>query len=654
MSFINDLAPSDQRLLEYDAATNPAPKHTTPTFWQNVTDPIGPGAYQGLLEGAVGLEAGFSNAWEGALDAAAGAFLPKPRELGEPAGRGGLLRVADQINPFATVEDNGRPDVTSLERMTQEDLGQGLASKVQELHVDPATTGMAGQVLGSLAIVLPRTAVGAVVAGPVGGAISAGAPAGYSRTVALESQGVDESTASKVGAVEGAVTGIGAFLPMARIVKPVVGDAALSVGANVGLGIVQRGVSAEILESRGYTAQAAQFKAFDKTSMLIDAVLGGFFFGIGRMTGASRPTTSEVDAALTERLSQHADADTAPGLPVDPRSSVAHQYALRSAIEQINRGETVVLPDNIHAAEFIRTIDDVVPIIPPRADIEASARADVLPTVRQELEQELAGIVPNVRDLRTEMAGLQRSIDGLDSTFRDRAKEFQQQDNSRKQSETLAREAIDQERVQTQQRLDAIEEQLVGNRTAEQARADLAAIDRGEVSARLEERVKTRAAEIERGFQRNPLADGVSGANRFRTQRQVDEAAARSEIDRAVTDYESTLPPVRKAPSPRTEVTPEPAPARPAEPAGKRQSEGPTIEQEGQQAPRAGGGEELQLLRNAVARLPDAMVRVGEDADGNPIMVRADEALVEIEAEHAAGMREAEAYNAAITCMLRL
>src|SRR3546814_12210261 len=65
-----------------------------------------------------------------------------------------------------------------------------------------------------------------------------------------------------------------------------------------------------------------------------------------------------VDAALSERTFQHADVDTAPGAPINPRSAVAHQDAIRTAISQLSRGEPVALPESIHSAEFLRTADE--------------------------------------------------------------------------------------------------------------------------------------------------------------------------------------------------------------------------------------------------------------------------------------------------------
>ncbi|MFW8695416.1 hypothetical protein, partial [Mesorhizobium japonicum] len=107
------------------------------------------------LEAGAAVESGVSSLWQGGLDLAASALLPEPKF-------GGTL------------------DVTSAERSSQETLGQGTAQEVMDLRPDPAEVGIVGQILGEAAAVLPRTVVGTVLAGPVGGAVAAGGPAGYS------------------------------------------------------------------------------------------------------------------------------------------------------------------------------------------------------------------------------------------------------------------------------------------------------------------------------------------------------------------------------------------------------------------------------------------------------------------------------------------
>ena len=329
----------------------------------------------------------------------------------------------------------------------------------------------------------------------MGAAAAAGGPAGYSRKRTAMEEGIDENTATWLGVTEGAVTAVGAAIPAAGFVKSLGGDVALAIGANVGLGMAHRGVSAALLESGGYQAQAAQYRAMDATAIATDAILGAAFFGIGRAT-MRRPTTEQIDAALADRNAQHADVDTAPGAPIDARSAVAHQDALRAAIDSINRGEPVVLPDNIQSARFLRDIDESPVVAPSRDQALVTAREELLPIIRAETEQAAAGSLPNVKDVKAELSAVARSIDALDDTFRARAKEFQGEGMGRKQAEQAARQAIADERAQLGDRQSALNESLSGNRSAEQARADLNALDRGEIPARVADRFNARADEI--------------------------------------------------------------------------------------------------------------------------------------------------------------
>lgn len=603
-----------------------------PGFFTGALDVVGPNLLRGGIEAGTAIESGLSSAWQGGLDAAASLLLPEPKF-------------------------GGTPNVTSAEESSQEAMGQGVGEMAKDYRPDPTEVGVAGQIIGEAAAILPRTIIGAVAGGPVGAAVAAGGPAGYSRKRTAMEEGVDESTATLLGITEGVVTGVGAAIPAAGFTKSLAGDALLAVGANVGLGMAHRGAAATLLQGGGYHAQAAQYRALDATAIATDAILGAAFFGIGRAT-MRRPTTDQINAALTERNAQHADIDTAPGLPVDPRSAVAHQDALRAAIDSINRGEPVVLPDNIQSASFLRDADEPPVIAPSRDEALVSAREELLPIIRAETEQVASGSLPNVKDVKAELSTVTRSLEGLEKTFRARAKEFQQQGQTRKQAEQSARQAISEERTQLTDRQSALTDSLEGNRSAVQARADLNALDRGEVPSRFDDRFNKRADEIIQGFQRKPLADGVSGARRTPIPRQINERAARDEIDVLVREHEATLPrePETAAP-PRTDSPPGRKPADLAstpKDASSKANDAETASKDARSPADNAESPELELLRGAVARNPEAMVRTGYDADGKPTSSRADEVLAAIEAEHATGVREANAYTAAIGCLLRL
>ncbi|KAF1032960.1 MAG: hypothetical protein GAK37_00280 [Pseudomonas sp.] len=604
-----------------------------PGFWQGSLDVIGPGLKRGGIEAANSVSAG--------LVELAGTEVVSTLAAGLGAG----------YTPGFDADRHAAEAARGAEELTAE-IGRSTAESVKDLRPDPVEVGMAGQVIGELSAILPRTIAGAVTGGLPGAAVAAGAPAGYAKTQTAKAEGIDDSTALQLGAVEGLTTGVSAALPAARFVGPVLGDAAIALGANVGLGVAHRGVSAEILRANGYEAQAAQYEMFNKTAIATDLVMGLAFFGLGRAT-YRRPTPDQIDAALTDRNAQHADIDTAPGLAVDARSTVAHQDALAAAIVSINRGEPVVLPDSIHGAEFIRGSEAPAPKAPTREEALAAARQELEPTIRVELEGEAAGLAPNVADVRNELAGVQRTLDDLDSSFRERAKQAQGEGLSRKQAETTARQAIAQERQQLTDRVTALEDILQGNRAGEQARGETAAIARGETPERIRPRIEARADEIMRGFERSSLAAGVSRARERQTPRQVSERSAREEIDSLVREHEASLP---RDPAPAARIR-----EQQAEPRSTQESRpSPTAMPADGATPREIGEArpevelpELQMLRDTVARNPEAVVNTGYDIDGKPTSARADEVLAGIQAEHDAGTRDAQSYIAAVNCMLR-
>jgi hypothetical protein len=631
MSWLDDTVEEGELLsqaqrIAYTAETAERPE---PGAFAGAYGALGQGLVRGAFEGAGAFEALFAQA--------SGNLAAQSLTFGDVFGPDG-----ESVSPITEEERDAIQQKVSA-------IGTDTARAVLDLRPDPTTTGWASQILSEAGAVLPRTVLGALAGGPIGGAVAAGAPAGFAGKVVAEAEGIDPATATLKGVIEGATLGVGALLPAARFVRPLLGDLGIAVGANVGLGAASRGLTGQLLDSAGYTAQSAQYQAMDGQALAIDAILGAAFLGIGR-AGMRRPNTEQVQAALTENNAQHFEVATAPGLPLNPKSAIAHQDALRGAIEQLNRGEPVALPESIHAAEFLRASDEVAQIVPPRAELLISARAELEPTVRAELEQRAADLLPNVRDLKTELTGIQRSLAALDDSFRARAKEFQSQGQSRKQAETSARQAIAAERAALNQRQATIDESLAANRSAEQARAELATLERGELPRGMKERINARADELAHGFQRRPLAGQVREANL--TPRQRVERSAKKELDRLVAEHAASLPPETLSIPAVRAIEPEPTAAPSAAPA-VRVAE-PTAEPAAPGARAAAEPPEVQLLRTAIARQPNAVVRSGFDADGQPIALRADEALAELLAERDAGLREASVYDKAIACFLRL
>ncbi|ANC03967.1 hypothetical protein AB688_18335 [Pseudomonas putida] len=616
------------------------------------TEKLSPGAFTGAL-GAFG-----TGLVRGGIEAAR-TVQTAALQLGSAAIESDLSIGASYFPEFEEGQTQAQREFGEEEASR---IGRETAESVMHLRPDPTEVGVVGQILGEAAAVLPRTVVGAVSAGPLGAAVAAGAPAGYSSKRVAMAEGIDEDTATLKGLIDAGTMGVGAVLPAARFVGPVLGDAAIAVGANVGLGMAGRGATAAVLERGGYTAQAAQYRVMDGTALATDAILGAAFFGIGRI-GMRRPTTEQVDAALTERTTQHFDVDTAPGAPVDPRSAMSHQEALRTAIGQLSRGEPVAVPDSIHSAEFLRGTETPTPRAPTREAAIATARAELEPTLRAELEQDLPGVLPNVADVRADLAGVQRTLDGLDDTFRERAKQAQGEGMSRKQAETAARQAIEQERQQLTERVTALEDALQGNRTAELSRGELAALARGETPERLQPRIEARADEIMQGFEPKPLAAGVAQGN----ERLNLAAAARAEIARLVAEQDALAP--RAEPTGLDIGSPK-AVTKSAD--GVTEQAGNTTKQaesvtsgakpltpERDPADMAGPSQAdsdptIQLADEIMTRVDDMRLPTGAlDEEGRPVTVSARELLAQADDYIKAAQQDARGFAAAAACFLQ-
>lgn len=308
--------------------------------------------------------------WQGSLTAIDTGLTKGALKIGDTFGEGpGKARYG--IDEAPTIEDFHK---------RKAEARKGYAKVIQDLTPDPATTGLAGQMLNPLADIIPRAAVGAAFGGPVASGLLAGIPEYTTGKTMAEAEGIDPKTASKKAAIDSVTMGVGAMLPAAGIFKNVWGDLGATVGANVLLGIGQRGGTAHLLEENGYTTQAGQYQAFDKTSMVIDAILGAAFFGVARVTAPREiaPTEKQpepgavediavdadgqvrmlvrpetVDAALVQNQENHASM-SGPGVPVDPKSASAHQQSLQQALEQMAQGVPVTITAEMEHAAFLR------------------------------------------------------------------------------------------------------------------------------------------------------------------------------------------------------------------------------------------------------------------------------------------------------------
>ncbi|QYM70647.1 hypothetical protein K1X80_10025 [Pseudomonas sp. So3.2b] len=639
MSLIGDLAFSDQRTLEQDSLANPATTLPEPGFW----DGSGTALFSGIGQGLAQL----------------------------------TLQAAQYGNdPTQMISLNVESDEDNLAR--REHIGDMRNEMTERMRPDAATSGTAAQVLFGLGDAGSRFAFGLASGGMPVGALTAGTSMGEQRFAELKGQGVDTKTAAIAGAIEGGVIGVGAFLPAARLFSAPAVDLAATAGANVGLGIAARGGVGAVLEKNGYTQQSQQYKALDATGLAVDGLLGGLFWGAGRaMTRGV--LAGEADAALTANNGLHHQHGTAPGAPVDARSSIAHQAALDQAIAQLGRGEPVNLGGIADDATFIRADQ----IGPRREVIRQQAEQEVFAAARAELEPVAATGLPNVRDLRTELGTLQKTVDGLDGTYRESAKSFQRQGMSRKQAERAARDGIAEQRQAAQGRIGEINQALDGNRAAERAGADLAAMDRGQVPGRLAMKVDERAEQIGSAFKRTALASSVSpdhGAALMRAAGKEMEKLLREgghivddikvspsrDIDigapaaTARSDGEAPRAPESTAP-PDLSVQPEGARAD-TEQQGQLTQEAPVPSPEQIREPSSAAADPLADIDAALPALVDSIVSGERDVqiptgafneDGSAVTVSAREMLAEADGNIARAENDSKGFLAAALCALR-
>jgi hypothetical protein len=287
--------------------------------------------------------------------------------------------------PALLLGDAATPVLRSSARSVDKVLGTTLDSwladqqkrnvaALDDLRPDPATTGFAGQVVHSLFDI----GSSAMLYTPEGAA----ALEGYSRRQELISKGVDEGTASAVGAVSGVATLIGVKAPV-TLGAAAAGQGAKTIatnavyGASTASGVAERGTSRELLERSGYVDQAALLDPFDKQALAAEFILGGLFSGGASALGHRSTVRAQeaADAAMAVQAAKHAALDTAPGVPADTRSMAAHQRAMAAAFDQELAGERVNVGDTLSEATFVR--DTSATARATTEHIQAEARSHV-------------------------------------------------------------------------------------------------------------------------------------------------------------------------------------------------------------------------------------------------------------------------------------
>ncbi|APY64441.1 hypothetical protein [Salmonella enterica] len=599
MSYFGLNAVNQNQQLD-EAASNPAGFNTDVGFFDN----SGTAAVSGLYSGLVA----------------------KPDQLLWA----GMDKIVSPIAKF--VNENTSINDTSAEYIAEQ---RKLAEQqVKRLTPDAATTGTAGQVLHGLFDMGGQAVVGSLLAGPAGGAAAVTALQGFSEFERLTAQGVDFRTAQEAGLVQGVTAGAGTLIPMSlglraggalaesvgaqlartgeSAVRNVAAtavraapDIAYAAGTNIAFGMAQRGLTAKTLRDGGYNEMANQYDVFDRQSIAIDAVLGVAFGGVGRFLNArgesaTTPAFSpaEVDAALADNASHHAEIDVAPGVPVNVLSRDAHIQALQKAMNDVSQGRAVDVASIAEPASFsdvpgrrsliAQSIDEVL----FHAD-EGSAAREV---ETRTLEEQAAQVLPrgDRQVYQSEIANSQRIIDNL----------TEQRNQILSEEPKGSGKELAQSRAEKQSRLRDIDQRII------------------EAQGRLE-------------FSRNALSPHEPGGEFFE---------ARAELARrqqAESDLNAQAMSFYKTAEVRT-----PDEAAPFEPG--------TVLRQAEQKPTAeqAGDMDLRIAEDSLVESPDMMITVLDD-EGNPQSRSAREVLDEASRENEQAIQDSSLFDVAVSCFLR-
>lgn len=194
---------------------------------------------------------------------------------------------------------------------------------------DANTVGTAGRILGGLSeIALPLAAGG-------GNPLLLIGSQEMGTATDLTRAGANPNAAVLTGLAQGLSTAIGFKLPF--LGSNFLTKAATGAAGNLVTNIVTSAISQKLMSgSLGTPELATQYDPFDYEARLTDVLTGIAFGGLAHLS-----VPSVRDAAITATNAKHFQQDTAPGIPIDPKSAVAHQDAMQSAMDSLLKGEPV-------------------------------------------------------------------------------------------------------------------------------------------------------------------------------------------------------------------------------------------------------------------------------------------------------------------------
>lgn len=288
------------------------------------------------------------------------------------AASGGLTPGFDpdqQKNRAASLEAADKLKTDGIDWRTDESRVQ--SDFARDLRPDPATAGVAENLMFGLTKGLAKAVPSALMMGPVGGAAAFGTSEGMTAADDLAAQGVDLATRTKVGLVTGAVNAAGVALPVAgNTLAKTAGLVAVGGPASF---ITQQLATREILKDADYHAIAQQYDPLDPVGLAV-ATLVPAGFATAAMRGArtgARPlpdatpvrvaddaavpagSQDAIDAAMVHNLTTIRDVHEAVSAEIAARPVDAAPVSPRVEPEPA-RQETAVKPSEEATPDLYR------------------------------------------------------------------------------------------------------------------------------------------------------------------------------------------------------------------------------------------------------------------------------------------------------------
>lgn len=252
---------------------------------------------------------------------------------------------------------------STLRNQREKERNDIFLAEISQLE-DAENTGTGGRIVFGIGDFATRAFLGSAVGGVGGAVLTTGLSETNYSYEDLKSKGVDANTALNVAAVDGAVAGVSAALPISLGFKGTGGlvkDGLLSVGGATGVSLAGQYASGQILEANDYAKQAKKYEITGE-SVAIEVGLNALMFGAGRYAAhvgksvdaelkdlsvdqiEARTTQIESGLVLNE---MDAEKSSSPVKTADPIQENNHLINLDTATKQMKEGRPVSVKQEV-------------------------------------------------------------------------------------------------------------------------------------------------------------------------------------------------------------------------------------------------------------------------------------------------------------------